>query len=391
MKNVPEIRFRGFDGEWEEDKIGNLFDIFAGGDISKEHLKDISNDIYRYPVYANTLVNKGLHGYSDIYKFDGETITVTGRGANTGVANARYNKYYPIVRLLVLCPKEKCNIKFFEEVINNSKIFIESTGVPQLTGPQISKVKVKFPLNEEQERIASFLTKVDKLIEMQDEKVKNYELYKKGMMQKIFYQEIRFRGDRGEEYPKWEERKLNKLLYENKERNYENKYSKDDVLSVSGEYGIVNQIKFLGRSYAGESVENYHVVHTGDIVYTKSPLKSNPYGIIKVNKGLEGIVSTLYAVYSCKEIANGKYLDYYFQLDDNTNKYIRPLVNKGAKNDMKINNEYFLTDKIMVPSIKEQERIVRFFEAIDRVLDKEKEKLGELRKWKKGLLQGMFV
>jgi type I restriction enzyme S subunit len=68
------------------------------------------------------------------------------------------------------------------------------------------------------------------------------------------------------------------------------KYGKDEVLSVSGELGIVNQIEHLGRSYAGVSVHNYHVVEVGDIVYTKSQLKANPFGIIKLNKGKAGIV-----------------------------------------------------------------------------------------------------
>ena len=71
-------------------------------------------------------------------------------------------------------------------------------------------------------------------------------------------------------------------------------FGKEDVLSVSGDYGIVNQIEFQGRSFAGVSVAPYGVVGTGDVVYTKSPLKSNPYGIIKTNKGKPGIVSTLY-------------------------------------------------------------------------------------------------
>jgi type I restriction enzyme S subunit len=84
----------------------------------------------------------------------------------------------------------------------------------------------------------------------------------------------------------WKHRKLNELLSESRKRNTDFKFSKDEVLSVSGELGIVNQIEHLGRSYAGESVHNYHVVERNDIVYTKSPLKANPYGIIRLNKGM---------------------------------------------------------------------------------------------------------
>jgi type I restriction enzyme S subunit len=95
----------------------------------------------------------------------------------------------------------------------------------------------------------------------------------------------------------WRVKKLNELLFEAKQRNRTLELGPKDVLSVSGEYGCVNQIEYLGRSYAGESVKDYHVVDRGDLVYTKSPLKKNPYGIIKENKGKRGIVSTLYAVY----------------------------------------------------------------------------------------------
>ena len=89
-------------------------------------------------------------------------------------------------------------------------------------------------------------------------------------------------------------------------------FGKGDVLSVSGEYGVINQIAFQGRSFAGESVADYHIVETDDIVYTKSPLKANPYGIIKVNKGIPGIVSTLYAVYHPLNTVAPRFVDLYF-------------------------------------------------------------------------------
>jgi type I restriction enzyme S subunit len=190
----------------------------------------------------------------------------------------------------------------------------------------------------------------------------------------------------------WKHKKLSELLSESKKRNLDLKFSKDEVLSVSGESGIVNQIEHMGRSYAGESVHNYHIVETGDIVYTKSPLKANPYGIIKLNKGKSGIVSTLYAVYHVNEsTAYGPFLDFYFSLDANTNRYLRPLVKKGAKNDMKINNSYVLHDKIFVPSVDEQKRVSSFLTILD-------EEIGELKKnkdllvgYKNGMIQRIFL
>lgn len=189
----------------------------------------------------------------------------------------------------------------------------------------------------------------------------------------------------------WEHKRLNELLSEAKKRNEDLKYGKDDVLSVSGELGIVNQIEHLGRSYAGVSVHNYHVVETGDIVYTKSPLKANPFGIIKLNKGKAGIVSTLYAVYKVnQQTAYGPFIDYYFSLDANTNRYLRPLVKKGAKNDMKINNAYVLHDRVFAPSIPEQKRIAAFFNVLDKKIAELKQKKALLEQYKKGVMQKLF-
>lgn len=189
----------------------------------------------------------------------------------------------------------------------------------------------------------------------------------------------------------WEQKPLNHYLAESKKLNTDLKYDKTEVLSVSGELGCVNQIEHLGRSYAGASVHNYGVVETGDIVYTKSPLKANPYGIIRLNKGKAGIVSTLYAVYKVKKKnATGEFLDYYFSLDANTNRYLRPLVKKGAKNDMKINNAYVLHDNIFAPSIPEQKRISAFLTKVDKRLAQLKEKKTLLEEYKKGMMQKIF-
>ena len=152
------------------------------------------------------------------------------------------------------------------------------------------------------------------------------------------------------------------------EKNRDNRFTKDDVLSVSGEYGIVNQIEFQGRSYAGASVSNYGVVENGDVVYTKSPLKSNPYGIIKTNKGIPGIVSTLYAVYKPKAITDSKFVQIYFELDSRMNYYMHPLVNKGAKNDMKVSAENALKGMVSFPKKDEQEMISLYFTNLDHLI-----------------------
>lgn len=183
--------------------------------------------------------------------------------------------------------------------------------------------------------------------------------------------EIRFKGFTDD----WEQRKLGDYLEVSAEKNKDNRFTKEDVLSVSGEYGIVNQIEFQGRSFAGASVSNYGVVETVDVVYTKSPLKSNPYGIIKTNKGISGIVSTLYAVYKPKEITDSKFVQIYFELDSRMNSYIHPLVNKGAKNDMKVSAENAIKGMVSFPKKNEQETISLYFDSLDHLITLHQRKL----------------
>ena len=188
----------------------------------------------------------------------------------------------------------------------------------------------------------------------------------------------------------WEQRKLNEFLSVSNFKNTDNKYNKNDVLSVSGDYGIVNQIEFQGRSFAGVSVSNYGVVETGDIVYTKSPLKLNPYGIIKTNRINTGIVSTLYAIYKTKKNCDSKFIEHYFNLDSRLNKYLKPLVNKGAKNDMKVSSENALIGEVCFPHITEQRLIADFLDRLDLFITLHQRKLEHLILKKKSLLQKLF-
>ncbi|MGF7346264.1 restriction endonuclease subunit S, partial [Enterococcus faecium] len=199
--------------------------------------------------------------------------------------------------------------------------------------------------------------------------------------------EIRFPGFTED----WEARKLIDYLDVSTQKNKDEIYDKGDVLSVSGDCGIVNQIEFQGRSFAGVSVANYGVVETGDIVYTKSPLKANPYGIIKTNKGKTGIVSTLYAVYKPKQITDPEFVQIYFEQDVRMNNYMRPLVNKGAKNDMKVSDENALKGEVMFPKLEEQRKISSYFEQLNNLITLHQRELDLLKETKKGFLQKMFV
>ena len=197
---------------------------------------------------------------------------------------------------------------------------------------------------------------------------------------------IRFPDFTGE----YEERPLSDFLSENKEKNRQDLYTKEDVKSVSGDYGVVNQIEFFGKSMAGADVSNYHVVHHNNIVYTKSPLKANPYGIIKCNTGTDGIVSTLYAVYCCNDDVVPEYVDYYFGYDKRVNKYLLPLVNIGAKHDMKVNNQDAISGSVFFPSIDEQKKVVEALNVYDERVKNQLSVIEALETRRKGLLQQIF-
>ncbi|MEL1249092.1 restriction endonuclease subunit S [Aurantiacibacter gilvus] len=188
----------------------------------------------------------------------------------------------------------------------------------------------------------------------------------------------------------WVRVPLNMALREKKSRNRDGRFSKSDVLSVSGEVGVVNQIAHMGRSYAGVSVSDYHIVENGDVVYTKSPLKNNPFGIIKTNHGPPGIVSTLYAVYEVREEHDPGFWGRFFELDDRTNHYLMPLVHKGAKNDMKINNARVLIDPVVHPQLSEQQKIASFFNDLDARTHFLGRRLDALMNYKGCLIQRIF-
>lgn len=197
---------------------------------------------------------------------------------------------------------------------------------------------------------------------------------------------IRFKGFTKD----WEQRKLSDVLDIVTKRNGE-KYGKEEVLSVSDEYGCINQIKFQGRSFAGEDISNYKIVDTGDIIYTRSPLKSKPYGIIKVVGDEIGIVSPLYIVNKVKEGNNSQFIYRVFDSPEKTNKYLSPLVRKGAKNTMNISNDEWLSGKIDVaPSYEEQYQIGLYFDHLDHLITLHHRKCEQTKNLKKYMLQKMF-
>ena len=182
---------------------------------------------------------------------------------------------------------------------------------------------------------------------------------------------------------------LRDILVERKEKNEDN----HSIFSVSVSKGVVNQIEHLGRSFAAKDTSNYNVVHFGDIIYTKSPTGSFPYGIIKQSFIKENVaVSPLYGVFIPKSIYVANILHYYFNNPINTNNYLCNLIQKGAKNTISITNQHFLNKKLQIPvNNDEVEKMAMLLNSISRKIFIESKIQDDLICQKQFLLKQMFI
>ena len=258
----------------------------------------------------------------------------------------------------------------------------------EISKNEIEKTKIKIPSFNEQEKIADFLSVVDKKIELMEKKYDSLKLYKKGFIQQIFSQEIRFKNSENM-FSDWKNRKLSDFLFEHKLKSTDN----EEVYSVSVHKGLVNQIEHLGRDFSSKNTSKYNLVKPGDIVYTKSPTGEFPLGIIKqsrINKDV--IVSPLYGVFSPETFDLGYILNEYFESEVNTYNYLHPIVQKGAKNTMNISNKTFLSKTLFVPTDKNEQKLIHTILAkINKKIDSVEQQLEKIKEFKKYLLQQMFV
>ncbi|RSJ72831.1 restriction endonuclease subunit S [Streptococcus cristatus] len=393
---IPYIRFNKFDNKWFSKKLDLVSKVTMGQSPDSKNYTDNPNDYILvqgnadmqngrvvprvWTTQITKLAEKGdlilsvRAPVGDIGKTDYNVVL--GRG----VAAIKGNEF--LFQLLTKMKQSHYWAKF-------------STGstFESINSNDIKSAEIYLPSPEEQSAIGSLFRTLDDLLVNYKDNLANYQSLKVTMLSKVFPKaghtvpEIRLDGFEGE----WEINKLNKYLTVSKKKNTKQQFGKEDVLSVSGEVGIVNQIQFQGRSFAGVSVEMYSIVETGNIVYTKSPLKANPYGIIKTNYGIPGIVSTLYAVYLPNENVFPGFVERYFENDLRLNSYLKPLVNKGAKNDMKVSDENALLGNVIFPKLEEQIAISDYFTNLDKFIQSHKDKISQLETLKKKLLQDMFI
>lgn len=193
-------------------RLKDLFNLFAGGDIDTEHFSQYKTPTHCFPIYSNSLNNKGLYGYTSVPKYKGNAITITGRGS-VGHAEYRKQDFDAIIRLLILIPQKAdvVNSYYLTQFINQYVSFpLESTGVPQLTVPQIENIEVELPDFAEQATVAEALSDIDSLISSLQKLIEKKKAIKQGAMQELLTGKKRLPGFSGE----WKREQLPELLQE---------------------------------------------------------------------------------------------------------------------------------------------------------------------------------
>lgn len=402
----PKIRLKGFTGVWKEKPLLDVATLYNGLTYTPNDIRERGTLVLRssnvqegeISLLDNVYVRSEVATSPNVEK--GDIIVVVRNGSRALIGkHAQIKTDMPNTVIgAFMAGMHTDEPEFMNALLCTSRFDKEVTinlgaTINQITNGTFRSMKFLFPDKKEQKALGAYFQQLDSLIQSTSKKIDSLKQVKAASLQSMFPQEgettprVRFKGFERE----WEKVTLGDCLTINNERNQNNVYGINDVLSVSDEVGVVNQIKLLGRSYAGKSVANYRVLKTNQIVYTKSPLKSKPYGIVKVNKGSVGIVSVLYAVYDAKDDVCPDYIHYYFDPTYRINNYLLPLINKGAKNTMNISDEMALTGSIWIPSYKEQQKISDYLHVLDSQITLQTQRLEKLKQIKSACLDNMFV
>ena len=391
--NVPHLRFPEFSGEWETKSINDLADVIGGGtpdttvksywdggiqwftpsEIGKNKFVDAS---------LRTITEDGLNN-SSAKRLPPNTILLSSR-ATIGECSLSLRECATNQGFQSLVSK-KCNVDFLYYLIQTKKkdLIRKSCGSTflEISANEVRKIQVSVPSDVEQQKIAGLLSLIDKRIATQNKIIEKYE----SLIQAIIYKTKRDGISKGT----WRKIDLYEVLQERNEKNVEGR----TICSVSVSQGVVNQIEYLGRSFAAKQTSHYNVVKYGDIVYTKSPTGDFPYGIIKRSDIREDVaVSPLYGVYIPANDSMGVILHFYFMQPCNAFNYLHPLIQKGAKNTINTSNGRFLENSVPLPvSESEANTIAVMLKSIQAKIEIEKKLLQLYAKEKEYLLHQMFI
>lgn len=408
MKKVPKLRFKEFSDEWQEKKLGEITKITAGGTPSTTKIEYWNGNIkwmnsgelnlkYVYEVQGR-ITEEGLKNSSTkLIPKNCVLIGLAGQGKTRGTVAINFIELCTNQSIASILPNYQSFIPLFL-YFNLDNRYEELRGLSTGGGGRgglnlgiLNSLTSNFPSLQEQEKIANFLSSIDKKISLIEEKLELFREYKKGVMQKIFSQELRFKDSEGNDYPEWEEKKLGEVFERIIEKNVENN---TNVLTISAQYGLIFQVDFFNKSVAGKDLSKYYLLQKGDFAYNKSYSNGYPMGAIKKLKFYEkGIVSTLYI---CFRLKNKKYSTNYFEQyfeSKKIDKNIQEIAQEGARNHglLNISVQDFFNIYIPFPLLEEQQKIADFLSSIDSKIENIEKELEGLKEFKKGLLQQMFV
>ena len=396
MRNVPKLRFKEFCGEWEEKKFDEVFSFLQNNTFSRDCLTNEKQDVQNIH-YGDILVK-----YNDILEIDDKIPYIKKENSLEKFNSESYLKTGDIViadtaedftvgkTIEIYNPEQKkvlsglhtfsCRTNFdfalgyLGQYLNTEKY--HSQLIPLITGIKVSSIsknsikgtKISFPIIKEQQKIANFLSSIDKKISITEEKLDLFKDYKKGVMQKIFNQELRFKDSKGNDYPEWEEKKL------------------DDIMKVSSSTISQNTL---------EDNQGEYIIYgaTGEIKKIDFYDKEKEYiGIVKDGAG---VGRCFYCEEKSSVLATLNYLD----IKENNNlKFCYYILNKIDFTKYIVGSSiphiYFKDykfEKIQLPCLEEQEKIANFLSSIDKKIDNLIAELENLKEFKKGLLQQMFV
>ncbi|EPT6912450.1 restriction endonuclease subunit S [Cronobacter sakazakii] len=408
---VPKLRFTGFNDPWSETSLGKISSFITSGSRDwAQYYSDCGDKFIR----MTNLVRDGITLNLSDLKFvrlpensnEGKRtalqhhdilISITAELGKLGwvpddLGTAYINQHTALVRpdLSIVSSKFIANLlstKKYNNILNQQNDAGAKSGLNLST---IKNFGFYVPNKIEQTKIADFLTAVDEKITLLNKQYNLLSLYKKGMMQKIFSQEVRFKDENGEEFPEWNSCQLRDVSTRVTRKNIENNQT---ILTISGRDGLVEQMSYFNKQIASKNVSGYYLIKNGEFAYNKSYSQGYPMGAIKMLTNYDkGVVSTLYICFKLNTDQSNSFYQHYFE-SGLQNRSIEKVAQEGARNHGLLNigvNDFFDIE-LQIPSLKEQIKISDYLSALDDKIAAKKTELDKLKAWKLGLLQQMFI
>ncbi len=377
-KMVPKVRFKGFTDDWEQHSFQNTLIIHSGKDY--KHLNKGNIPVYGTGGYMLSVDEK-------LSKVDG-----IGLGRKGTIDKPQYLKapFWTVDTLFYMTPKSNFEILFLYAIVQkfNWKKLNEASGVPSLSKKTIEKVMQFYPTQLEQKKLGYLLKIIAETIALQQQQLNLYIKLKKGLLQKLFPKngemvpEIRFADFTGD----WEQHKLGTLIVPfNKTTTINNQYP----VLTSSRKGLFFQTDYYdGNQIASKNNIGYNIVPRGYFTYRH--MSDDLIFKFNINNLVDnGIVSTLYPVFTVNNKLDSEYLKYQLNDGEEFKRFAITQKQGGSRTYMYLSKLKKLL--LTIPNLDEQVEISNFLDSLNSVINLQQEKLNELEALKKYLLQKLFI